>query len=203
MPPISPDAPWVQLAIYAAGAAVLLALLFRIPHIGPLLRSLFSLAILALSLFLLLQQAPYHPQLARFTERLGLDRQQVAGGEVRIPLSPDGHFWAQARINGVERRMLIDSGATVTALSPGTAAAAGVTADAAALPMRLHTANGEVAAQAATVERLAFGGIEAQNLKVVISPGLGTVDILGMNFLSRLASWRVEGRTLILSPASG
>ena len=34
----------------------------------------------------------------------------------------------------------------------------------------------------------------------MISPALGTIDILGMNFLSQLASWRVEDRTLILVP---
>jgi len=37
-------------------------------------------------------------------------------------------------------------------------------------------------------------------LKAVISPALGPVDILGMNFLSQMESWRVEGRVLILTP---
>jgi aspartyl protease family protein len=35
---------------------------------------------------------------------------------------------------------------------------------------------------------------------VVTSPGLGNLDVLGMNFLSKLDSWRVEGRTLVLVP---
>jgi aspartyl protease family protein len=34
----------------------------------------------------------------------------------------------------------------------------------------------------------------------VTSPGLGDLDVLGMNFLSKLQSWRVEGRTLVLVP---
>lgn len=55
-------------------------------------------------------------------------------------------------------------------------------------------------ADAGTVDRLAIGGIEAKRLKVVIAPGLGDTDVLGMNFLSELQSWRVEGRTLILTP---
>lgn len=38
-------------------------------------------------------------------------------GVVRIPMADDGHFYADVRVNGVERRMLIDSGATTTALS--------------------------------------------------------------------------------------
>ena len=114
-------------------------------------------------------------------------------------MSRDGHFWARATINGVERRMLIDSGATVTALSQQTAALVGVEPDAAALPVMIRTANGTIAATTGTVDSLAFGGIEARKLKVVIGAGLG-IDVLGMNFLSQLASWRVEGRSLILSP---
>lgn len=198
--PIAADTPWMQLAIYAVGAAVVLTLLFRIPRIGAVLRGLFSIALLALGIFIFLQQAPYHPGLSEFTARLGLDRQEVVGGEERIPLSRDGHFWARAKINGVERRMLIDSGATVTALSQQTAALVGVEPDKAALPVMIRTANGTVTATTGTVDSLMFGGIEARKLKVVIGPGLG-VDVLGMNFLSQLDSWRVEGRTLILSPA--
>src|SRR3546814_12173135 len=52
-------------------------------------------------------------------------------------------------------------------------------------------------------QRLALytlGGITARDLKVALSPALGDIDVLGMNFLSQLASWRVEGRTLILVP---
>lgn len=63
--------------------------------------------------------------------------QQVSGSETRIRLSDDGHFWAQVSINGVERRMLIDSGATVTALSEETTRAAGV--EARGFPTRLVT----------------------------------------------------------------
>jgi aspartyl protease family protein len=96
--------------------------------------------------------------------------------------------------------MLIDSGATVSAISDQTAAQAGVARDPAALPVMIRTANGDTKAVTGTVARLSLDGLEARNLKVVISPGLGTVDILGMNFLTRLGSWRVEGRTLILSP---
>jgi len=57
-----------------------------------------------------------------------------------------------------------------------------------------------VHAKAGTVDALAVGAIEARRLKVVISPALRNTDVLGMNFLSQLAAWRVEGRTLFLVP---
>jgi aspartyl protease family protein len=105
-------------------------------------------------------------------------------------------------INGVQRRMLIDSGATISAISEQTAAQANVAKGTSLMPVVLQTANGAVRAETGSIDRLTVGSIEARNLKTVISPALGPIDILGMNFLSQLASWRVEGRTLILVPAS-
>ncbi|MDM7956034.1 TIGR02281 family clan AA aspartic protease [Blastomonas sp.] len=199
---ITTNPEWQQLALYAAGGALVLFILFNIPFVGRIFRSLFSIALLALCLFVLFQQAPFDPNLSRITERLGLDTQSVEGDEVRLRMSSDGHFWAQVSLNGVERRMLIDSGATVTALSQATADAASVSYSAGLLPVVLRTANGNVQAQTGTVEQLGLGNIEARNLKVVVSPALGNVDVLGMNFLSQLQSWRVEGRELILVPQS-
>jgi aspartyl protease family protein len=112
----------------------------------------------------------------------------------------DGHFWVNASINGVERRMLIDSGATITAISDQTAKRAGVEAHAGLSPVVLRTANGMAPAQTGSIDELRIGNILARNLKIVTSPGLGNMDVLGMNFLSQLKSWRVEGKTLILVP---
>ena len=44
------------------------------------------------------------------------------------------------------------------------------------------------------------GNVVARGLDTVIAPGLGNTNVIGMNLLSRLASWRVEGQTLILVP---
>ena len=193
----APD--WQNLAIYAVGIAVIIIILQRLPYVGGIIRFVFSFAILAFAVFLLLQQAPYQPTLARLTEQLGLDNQTVAGDELRIRMSPDGHFWVDASINGVKRRLLIDSGATVTALSTGTARAAGVDTGTGLTPVILRTANGATAAQTGSIGELRVGNIVARNLKVVSAPGLD-LDVIGMNFLSELESWRVEDRTLILVP---
>ena len=128
---------------------------------------------------------------------LGRD-QRVSGGTVRITMAEDGHFYADARINGVPRRMLVDSGATITALSTATAKACGIAVGVSPFPVFIDTANGQVEAQTATVARLELGSIAAHDLPVVVAPAFGDSDVLGMNYLSRLRSWRVEGRALIL-----
>lgn len=192
---------WQHLALYAVAFALILMLLQRIPVVGRLVRFAFSLGLLALLIFVVLDQAPYQPELARFTQRLGFDdAQQVSGNELRVPMSSDGHFWVEASINGAKTRMLIDSGATVTAISQRTAQAGGVDTGEGLTPVVLRTANGNATAETGAIDELRIGNIVARNLKVVTSPGLGDLDVLGMNFLSKLESWRVEGQTLILVP---
>jgi aspartyl protease family protein len=198
MPTAVPE--WQHLALYAVAAAVALMLLQRIPVVGRIIRFAFSAGLLAFLIFMLLQQAPYQPELARFTSSLGLDDQQVSGNALQVRMSPDGHFWVLASVNGVKRRMLIDSGATVTAISPQTARSARVETGTGLAPVVLRTANGAAPAQTGSIDELKVGNIVARNLKVVTSPGLGDLDVLGMNFLSKLESWRVEGRTLVLVP---
>ena len=201
--PTNISAEWQQIALYAVGAALLLLILMRIPFVGRLLRFALSLGLLAFFIFLLIEQAPFEPRLARLADRLGLDGQEVSGDEVRIRMASDGHFWAQVTVNGVKRRMLIDSGATITAISEETARAAAIDADTGLVPVMLQTANGMVQARKGTVDDLRVGNVEAKGLKVVVSPALGSLDVLGMNFLTQLQSWRVEGRTLILTPKPG
>jgi aspartyl protease family protein len=191
---------WQQLALYAVAAAVLLMLLQRLPFFGRIIRFAISAGLFAFLIYMLLQQAPYQPELSRWVGKLGLDDQTVAGRELRVAMAPDGHFWVKASVNGAERRMLIDSGATVTALSEETARAAQVDAQSGFTPVILRTANGTTAARTGQINELRVGNIVARNLRIVTAPGLGEMDVLGMNFLSRLESWRVEGRTLILVP---
>jgi aspartyl protease family protein len=198
--PVSINPEWQHIALYAVGAAILLLVLQRLPVVGRIVRFVFSLGLAAFCIFLLIQHAPFEPHLARLAGSLGLDRQEVVGKEVRIRMAPDGHFWADVSVNGIKRRMLIDSGATITAISERTASAAGIAKEANLVPIMLNTANGVTPARTGTVEVLRVGNIRANDLKVVISPSLGSLDVLGMNFMSKLQSWRVENNVLVLVP---
>jgi aspartyl protease family protein len=186
--------------LLAAGAFLLIALLTRIPYVGAAIRLGITLVLIALAVLVVTERAPLSPFLGNVADRLHLDEQQVAGKEVRIRMAPNGHFFATVSLNGVRRRMLVDSGATVTAISTETAAQAGLKPDLDPVPVVLQTANGTIAARTATVPELRLGAIVARKLKVVVSPAFGDMDVIGMNFLSKLASWRVEGKTLILVP---
>jgi aspartyl protease family protein len=95
---------------------------------------------------------------------------------------------------------LVDSGATVTSISAKTARSANVHADASPFPVIVDTANGTVAAKRGSIKDFTVGPIRRADLPVFISENFGDVDVVGMNFLSSLKGWRVEGDIMILNP---
>ena len=121
---------------------VVFALLRRIPVIGRYVSVLSWIVLIGLVIAAIGQRERFDPAFARILGPLAGQSQQVVGDETRIPMAGDGHFWAMVKLNGVERRMLIDSGATVTAISEQTARAAGVQDSASPLPILIRTANG-------------------------------------------------------------
>jgi aspartyl protease family protein len=173
----------------------------RLP-LGFILKTVIGWAVIAGLIYLVVvNRHTILDQLNTIGSKIGVsEAPQVAEGEtIRIQLSPDGHFWARATINGVERRMLIDSGATVSAISEETAQAAGIDY-ARGMPVSVSTANGTVEARRARAQRVEVGPLGTDDLTVFVASSFGDLDVLGMNFLSRLKSWRVEGNVLILEP---
>lgn len=167
---------------------------------GKALAGLSSFALAGILVVVVLQVSRFDPRLDVAVPRLGLPEQTVAGGETRVPMADDGHFWIEAEINGVTAPFLVDTGATLTAVSVPLAREARLEPRQGGLPVRISTANGTVSADLTTIDTLRFGNVKAGGLDAVIAPNIGETNVVGMNLLSRLKSWRVEGRTLILVP---
>lgn len=133
-----------------------------------------------------------------FGSRL-LGRAIVQGGTMRRPMADDGHFWVDASINGHPARLMVDSGATVTTISEATAARTGVATSEGDRTI-VGTANGPMTVRRSRLATFRVGKIEVADLGVHVAAG-DDLDVVGMNFLSKLARWSVEGRWLILQPA--
>lgn len=123
-----------------------------------------------------------------------------SGRSVRIGKGDDGHFHVSASVNGHDLKFLIDSGATTSALSRTAAAAADVPIDEIGFPEAVETANGMAMMRRAQIERLVIGNIVRINHPVLVGDDIGNLNVLGMNFLSSLDSWKVEGDVMILTP---
>lgn len=167
---------------------------------GRMVSGASTLVLAGILVTVVLQLSRFDPRLDVAVPQIGLPEQVVEGGETRIPLAPDGHFWLRADINGVPANFLVDTGATLTAVSQDVADRAGLEPRRGGIPVRIQTANGPVNAQISSIDQLSFGNIEARGIDAVIAPTLGDTNVVGMNLLSRLGSWRVEGETMILVP---
>ncbi len=102
---------------------------------------------------------------------------------VTLQRSPDGHYRAEAIINGTKVGVLVDTGATGVAISQKVADKLGLKSHSA---IRTSTANGDTVAYMMRLESVKLGGVEAKDVAATIAPGLGGDALLGMSFLSRM-----------------
>ena len=120
-------------------------------------------------------------------------------GEAAIVKSPDGHFWADAQVNGGHPiHFLIDTGATAVALTANDARSLGI--DPATLDYRytVTTANGPARAAAVKLGDISVDRAEVEDVQAfVIDQGLQT-SLLGMTYLGRLSKFEATPDTLVL-----
>ncbi len=122
----------------------------------------------------------------------------VEEAEIRIPMAIDGHFWVEGRVNGVPVEFLVDSGATITTIDSATAAVAGVAVSEHGR-QAVRTGNGLVEVARGRADNLSVGPISRDNVLVHVTQQKD-INVLGMNYLSSLERWGVEGRWLVLQP---
>lgn len=118
------------------------------------------------------------------------------GRETRIPMAIDGHFWVKAKLNGRDVKFLVDSGATMTTIDRATADAAGVKVSPRADEF-VRTGNGIISVSSGRADDLSVGDIDRHDVGLQVADN-DDLNVLGMNYLSTLSRWGVEGRWLIL-----
>ena len=118
------------------------------------------------------------------------------GRVTRIPMAIDGHFWVHARLNGENVRFLVDSGATMTTIDRQTARDAGVKVSPRADEF-VRTGNGIIRVARGRADELTVGDIVRKDVGLQVADN-DDLNVLGMNYLSTLSRWGVEGRWLIL-----
>ncbi|HUN97045.1 MAG TPA: TIGR02281 family clan AA aspartic protease [Bradyrhizobium sp.] len=126
-------------------------------------------------------------------------RSQPLEREVQVVRGLNGEFALQAKINGVNAPMVIDTGATQVVLTYETAKAVGLPLELLNYDVDLETAGGHTKAARLTLDRLAIGRLVERSVPALVVPhGLMKTNLLGMSFLDRMESWDVRADRLVL-----
>lgn len=110
-----------------------------------------------------------------------------------------GHFITPADINGTTIRVLVDTGATAVALSYEDAQSVGLRPGSLDYNVQVSTANGITQAARVRLKKVVIDGISVDDVDGLVLPeGALNGTLLGMSFLGRLSSFRVEDGVLYL-----
>lgn len=120
-------------------------------------------------------------------------------GTVELRASDSGHYHAQAEVNGREIEVLVDTGATLVALTYEDAERAGIYLKRSDFTHTVGTANGVARVAPVMLDRVSIGDITVRNVQGVVSEeGRLQTSLLGMSFLSRLDRVDMRSGTLVL-----
>ena len=121
---------------------------------------------------------------------------RVSGTTVVIPADRQGHYRAEGEINGTAVEFLLDTGATDVAVPEKLARQLGLEIGP---KIQMQTANGMSVGYLTRIDQVRLGSLQVNNVRAVISSGLGGEALLGMSFLRHL-NWRHANNELILEP---
>ena len=110
-----------------------------------------------------------------------------------------GHFSTRVKINNEDAIIMVDTGATLVALSYETAEEIGLNIDDSDFDQIVRTANGISKVAHVEIDEISIGDITINDVEAVVAePGKLSTNLLGMNFLSKLKRFEVSGRKLLL-----
>lgn len=118
----------------------------------------------------------------------------------QITKGADGHFWAEATVDGKAVRFLVDTGATAVSLSLADARRLGIDPSKLTYDYSVITADGRTRAASVKLASVAIAGARVRDVDaLVIEKGLET-SLLGMSYLGRLSRFEATPKALILHP---
>ncbi|RJY09237.1 retropepsin-like aspartic protease family protein [Aurantiacibacter aquimixticola] len=136
------------------------------------------------------------------TETLSMLSDAPGGGwsdDVRLDRAADGHFYANVTVEGVPSRMLVDTGASVIALTGDDAAAMGLFWDPNTVAPVAQGASGPVYGARTRLSHVRLGSFEARNVDAMIIPEGLAISLLGQSFLSTIGNVQIADDTMVLN----
>ena len=111
----------------------------------------------------------------------------TAQGEAELRRAWDGHYRAEAQINGVEVMMLVDTGASMVLLPYEIAHDLGIDRARLDYSLPVTTANGQSHVAPVTLSSIKIGPIAVFDVEAAVArPGMLKSGLLGMSFLEKI-----------------
>lgn len=123
---------------------------------------------------------------------------QDQGNTLVFNAGPHGHFFVDASVDGESINFLVDTGASLIALTRDDAERMGLNMDTLQYSARVKTANGTARVAPITLREVAIDDIVVENVRAVVVESPMQNSLLGMSFLRRLDGFEVRDNQLIL-----
>lgn len=121
------------------------------------------------------------------------------GRAVELRAGAGGHFHTRAEVDGRPIDVMVDTGASVVALTWEDARRVGLYLKDSDFTHTANTANGVARLAPVTLGRISIGGITLRNIPAAVGePGKLPVTLLGMTFLNRLSRVEMRNGSLLL-----
>ena len=115
-----------------------------------------------------------------------------------IDREDDGHFWARADVSGTQVKFMVDTGASIVALTYFDAQRLGLEPEELDFDSEIRTAGGVTYGAPVTLESIRVGKVKIENVNAVILRTELEQSLLGMTFLGELHSYEVRQGQMII-----
>lgn len=118
---------------------------------------------------------------------------------VTIPRDNRGHFQVEARVDGRRIGFMVDTGASVIALTSTDARRLGINPSRNDFTVQVRTANGTVNAAPVMLNAVDVDGLVVRNVQALVVPGNAlSENLLGLSYLTKLKRFEYSNGKLVL-----
>ncbi|HBH89257.1 TIGR02281 family clan AA aspartic protease [Ponticaulis sp.] len=110
----------------------------------------------------------------------------------------DNHFWADTNINGTRVRFMVDTGASMVALTRNDARRIGVDLDELDYQYEVRTAGGGTRGAFVLLDEIRVGNVEVEDVEALVLESDLQQSLLGMSFMGKLHSYEVRSSSMII-----
>lgn len=110
----------------------------------------------------------------------------------------DGHYWTRADVDGRAVEFMVDTGASIVALTPNDAKRLGLELKPEDFKWKINTAGGQIMGAYTTLEEIRIGKVTVKQVDAMVMPEGLENSLLGMSFLNELYSFEFRGDQMII-----